>query len=59
LFVSDKLSKKYEMYLTNTQVEVAISRVGVYDAPPCIPEVVDLLIKALEERNELLKVQCF
>jgi hypothetical protein len=22
------------MYLTNTQVEVAISRVGVYDAPP-------------------------
>jgi hypothetical protein len=29
------------MYLTNTQVEVAISRVGVYDAPPCIAEVVD------------------
>jgi hypothetical protein len=29
------------MYLTNTQVEVVISRMGVYDAPPCIPEVVD------------------
>jgi hypothetical protein len=45
LFVSEKLSKNYEMCLTNTQVsvknfdnlkkiEVAISHVRVYDARP-------------------------